>query len=106
MIRRPPSATRTDTLFPYTTLFRSVGGRAGAKEQHQADGDESLHVRAPESGLTMLLAPSCAAPRIFPGRQWVKSGRTSYTAQLGVGVSRGARDQAWRYSPIDRKSVV
>src|SRR3546814_19245139 len=23
MIRRPPSATRTDTLFPYTTLFRS-----------------------------------------------------------------------------------
>src|SRR3546814_5209607 len=65
-----------------------VGGRAGAKEQHQADGDESLHVRAPESGLTMLLAPSCAAPRIFPGRQWVKSGRTSYTAQLGVGVDR------------------
>src|SRR3546814_2120834 len=24
MIRRPPSSTRTDTLFPYTTLFRSV----------------------------------------------------------------------------------
>src|SRR3546814_9411723 len=24
MIRRPPRATRTDTLFPYTTLFRSV----------------------------------------------------------------------------------
>src|SRR3546814_14737274 len=27
MIRRPPRSTRTDTLFPYTTLFRS--GRAG-----------------------------------------------------------------------------
>src|SRR3546814_13442510 len=28
MIRRPPSSTRTDTLFPYTTLFRSFpGGR-------------------------------------------------------------------------------
>src|SRR3546814_13566455 len=25
MIRRPPSSTRTDTLFPYTTLFRSKG---------------------------------------------------------------------------------
>src|SRR3546814_15765051 len=25
MIRRPPSSTRTDTLFPYTTLFRSLG---------------------------------------------------------------------------------
>src|SRR3546814_2749005 len=34
MIRRPPRSTRTDTLFPYTTLFRSadagcVGTRAG-----------------------------------------------------------------------------
>src|SRR3546814_9545672 len=30
MIRRPPRSTRTDTLFPYTTLFRSLGssGRA------------------------------------------------------------------------------
>src|SRR3546814_9439477 len=30
MIRRPPRSTRTDTLFPYTTLFRSynlIGGR-------------------------------------------------------------------------------
>src|SRR3546814_11112596 len=25
MIRRPPRSTRTDTLFPYTTLFRSFG---------------------------------------------------------------------------------
>src|SRR3546814_2864694 len=25
MIRRPPRSTRTDTLFPYTTLFRSIG---------------------------------------------------------------------------------
>src|SRR3546814_11949385 len=27
MIRRPPRSTRTYTLFPYTTLFRSPGGR-------------------------------------------------------------------------------
>src|SRR3546814_8753397 len=27
MIRRPPRSTRTDTLFPYTTLFRSQGGQ-------------------------------------------------------------------------------
>src|SRR3546814_8157364 len=27
MIRRPPRSTRTDTLFPYTTLFRSVPDR-------------------------------------------------------------------------------
>src|SRR3546814_2448957 len=31
MIRRPPRSTRTDTLFPYTTLFRSgAGGRRDA----------------------------------------------------------------------------
>src|SRR3546814_5534271 len=32
MIRRPPRSTRTDTLFPYTTLFRSIlaGRRPGA----------------------------------------------------------------------------
>src|SRR3546814_9387589 len=29
MIRRPPSSTRTDTLFPSTTLFRSVRGKSG-----------------------------------------------------------------------------
>src|SRR3546814_4008526 len=28
MIRRPPRSTRTDTLFPYTTLFRSRRGRS------------------------------------------------------------------------------
>src|SRR3546814_5573558 len=29
MIRRPPRSTRTDPLFPYTTLFRSLAGAAG-----------------------------------------------------------------------------
>src|SRR3546814_4270830 len=35
MIRRPPRSTRTDTLFPYTTLFRSRRRPAGAR---RADG--------------------------------------------------------------------
>src|SRR3546814_4973917 len=34
MIRRPPRSTLTDTLFPYTTLFRSRAGR-----QHQDIGE-------------------------------------------------------------------
>src|SRR3546814_6062867 len=32
MIRRPPRATRTDTLFPYTTLFRSVSQHYGNRQ--------------------------------------------------------------------------
>src|SRR3546814_4039181 len=33
MIRRPPRSTRTDTLFPYSTLFRSPGGDIGRSAQ-------------------------------------------------------------------------
>src|SRR3546814_1206987 len=57
MIRRPPSSTRTDPLFPYTTLFRSregfvrnvdrfdqVGGRRGRRSlclgERGSGGDE------------------------------------------------------------------
>src|SRR3546814_18971427 len=40
MIRRPPRSTRTDTLFPYTTLFRSCGdGEGGAGRDFDAGAD-------------------------------------------------------------------
>src|SRR3546814_13728149 len=42
MIRRPPRSTRTDTLFPYTTLFRSTNDRA---LRHFARTDLSGSVR-------------------------------------------------------------
>src|SRR3546814_4985067 len=40
MIRRPPRSTRTDTLFPYTTLFRSASPFAleGARERDRNSG--------------------------------------------------------------------
>src|SRR3546814_19065995 len=34
MIRRPPRSTRTDTLFPYTTLFRSNGQKANGQRKN------------------------------------------------------------------------
>src|SRR3546814_2046292 len=37
MIRRPPRSTRTDTLFPYTTLFRSQAGEHGDQEAQQQE---------------------------------------------------------------------
>src|SRR3546814_3199767 len=37
MIRRPPRSTRTDTLFPYTTLFRSSGRRPGEMKESILD---------------------------------------------------------------------
>src|SRR3546814_10743212 len=36
MIRRPPRSTRTDTLFPYTTLFRSRWKRPAHRARSQA----------------------------------------------------------------------
>src|SRR3546814_20294817 len=48
MIRRPPRSTRTDTLFPYTTLFRSLlergvrrGRRVGRAERSDVGSDNS-----------------------------------------------------------------
>src|SRR3546814_19817600 len=40
MIRRPPSSTRSDTLFPYTTLFRS----AHQLRRHEAQRGEGLQI--------------------------------------------------------------
>src|SRR3546814_6620131 len=49
MLRRPPRSTRTDTLFPYTTLFRSVAARDRVLQRVDArlqlDGRRGLHAR-------------------------------------------------------------
>src|SRR3546814_13552722 len=61
MIRRPPRSTRTDTLFPYTTLFRSSGGCCemvvehahGLRQRRGPNAKSSLHKAhlAPDAGL-------------------------------------------------------
>src|SRR3546814_20688357 len=47
-IRRPPRSTRTDTLFPYTTLFRSRGCRSRAHNSSEQRSAAILaeHLRA------------------------------------------------------------
>src|SRR3546814_7800810 len=65
MIRRPPRSTRTDTLFPYTTLFRSLfrfvqlrlrarehallRTRLAVRERAGAEGDAAAVGREPEA---------------------------------------------------------
>src|SRR3546814_12080080 len=47
MRRRPPRSTRTDTLFPYTTLFRSHRQRLGVRNrQREARADQQVARRA------------------------------------------------------------
>src|SRR3546814_11072087 len=78
MIRRPPRSTRTDTLFPYTTLFRSEGHRRRLREgilkRQRAGGgqlgDETVRERLDDLTVIIVIV------RSRPGR-----GR----AGLGIG---------------------
>src|SRR3546814_6884492 len=82
MIRRPPRSTRTDTLFPYTTLFRSPGGRAGRRRL-----DTAYRCReCGEPGVGLLLrrcqrVTDRALPVVL----------LAECQQLGVGVRMGKR---------------
>src|SRR3546814_7449926 len=50
MIRRPPRSTRTDTLFPYTTLFRSVRRHAARAARRLVDHDPRVRQRDAHAG--------------------------------------------------------
>src|SRR3546814_3096076 len=66
MIRRPPSSTRTDTLFPYTTLFRSDRRMASEPEQF-------LHPHADRRaafGAIIDRMPAADRRRIIGGRMF------------------------------------
>src|SRR3546814_11451382 len=51
MLRRPPRSTRTDTLFPYTTLFRSVVTLTLSQISQAARAQEILEEYALPTGL-------------------------------------------------------
>src|SRR3546814_14210576 len=93
MIRRPPRSTRTDTLFPYTTLFRSADPSA-ARRPHRlrypaavaaaaATGDvvERVHHRPAVHGL----AAAGLRCRVLPAR----TGRRAAYAGGGACVEHG-----------------
>src|SRR3546814_3492080 len=64
MIRRPPRSTRTDTLFPYTTLFRSDGGRGPRPEAGgQLDYRRLLRRAQPQRRRPALGARRCGEAR-------------------------------------------
>src|SRR3546814_3413344 len=63
MIRRPPISTRTDTLFPYTTLFRSLRASHIKPWSKCASGDERV-----DGNNGLLLSPT--ADHLFD-RGWI-----------------------------------
>src|SRR3546814_14993563 len=60
MIRRPPRSTRTDTLFPYTTLFRSAASARPAvsgRPASDATARETQHARTVRDRVPPLRPP-------------------------------------------------
>src|SRR3546814_7830581 len=59
MIRRPPRSTRTDTLFPYTTLFRSSGRAQDSHSQSITERQASPALATSSAGrINALSCPS------------------------------------------------
>src|SRR3546814_21116123 len=74
MIRRPPRSTRTDTLFPYTTLFRSADDE-GTRADHLAGGhhhhgDTGPNLLVPNAAVAAAIAVSAALHGIGKDRQF------------------------------------
>src|SRR3546814_3396333 len=82
MVRRPPRSTRTDTLFPYTTLFRSQ--LAQAMPRIPVSGNLHHHQGAQESCLARRTEPpnlmNCLAALVV--RQAPRSRSEEHTSEL------------------------
>src|SRR3546814_7249202 len=57
MIRRPPRSTRTDTLFPYTTLFLS--------QELTGAGDSVLDVNIATTAIVTFSCPTCSSNTVL-----------------------------------------
>src|SRR3546814_12334088 len=105
MIRRPPRSTRTDTLFPYTTLFRSgrivpVHAGGGERLRRRAAGGD-----APRARRAGAAAVPVAVARAFPAFAVAEAG-ADRRDQLGGAVHPVLMGRAARAGRQDRKSVV
>src|SRR3546814_7135872 len=95
MIRRPPRSTRTDTLFPYTTLFRSLETRPGAGPNGHRRGVHR-HYDCDEGLINSLVSPFYPALTcgvfVFPVlRPQFSQARPATGRDLADAVAKAAR---------------
>src|SRR3546814_21100879 len=111
MIRRPPRTTRTDTLFPYTTLFRScqraVFGGAGVSLAWRREVSDRGHQRLPHDPGAELGVGWLGAGRVLHQTGVGRTGRDA-VPQLQVELRDGVRLlRAFQADPLSaRKNVV
>src|SRR3546814_14204388 len=89
MIRRPPRSTRTDTLFPYTTLFRSRRSARWARSP-SAEGDRGRPARKGSRGPASVSPSVWPAPRRSEGRHTSRA--RSAAGGPGVRLAPAGRD--------------
>src|SRR3546814_10960375 len=117
MIRRPPRSTRTDTLFPYTTLFRSEccparqgfgGTRISRKPRKRAAG----HQQAQAMPALDTIAGRPALDGDLPGIRQTVRFRDRTQPQIAIGDMHGPAVLAdiaetdVEIAMLDRKGVV
>src|SRR3546814_5232322 len=99
MIRRPPRSTRTDTLFPYTTLFRSrPDGLSQDDARRQPEPPMTVELAYSEQGA----APAGVAPLVIlhglygSGRNWATTAKRLAEGRRVVTVDlRNHGDSPW-----------
>src|SRR3546814_1070793 len=102
MIRRPPRSTRTDTLFPYTTLFRSFF--ALVRERLAPGGVYLMNVIDFADRLDALAAIVHTLRQVFPVVEvWAERSAPAPDARLVFIVLAGETPSA--FAQIDRKST-
>src|SRR3546814_16092495 len=102
MIRRPPRSTRTDTLFPYTTLFRSPlllgNGAPAIVVGHSLGGPiaAKLAMDYPDRVRGLLLLAPSVAPALEAPRWYQRLATRSAERRVGKECVRTCRS---RWSP-------
>src|SRR3546814_13766145 len=101
MIRRPPRSTRTDTLFPYTTLFRSDDLAGGVKAETRQPAEDAFRIAIAEGGDEIgfdrrageecLIGPGIVEVRHRANVQADRARRYDEIGALQAGVTQGGR---------------
>src|SRR3546814_2450838 len=86
MIRRPPRCTRTDTLCPYTTVFRSLVGQDPARRRQDGDAEAVVD---PRQLLDLRIDPPA---RTRHPRDLLDHGGTLVVLQLDLDFSQAETD--------------
>src|SRR3546814_11877900 len=110
MIRRPPRSTRTDTLFPYTTLFRSdiVSGNSAFRldliGSFRLVGPDGARILIPSKRSCILLAMLATSRSGERSRRWLQE--RLWGSRERTNSQASLRRELSNPRPLARTSVV